>query len=88
MSDAFLVKSWIYVKLNLQCETKIFCTVLQIHTNTHSLGRVYDDQILYTHYELVWYKTVIKRERERESLNFIREEKTEFFLATLSKIQQ
>ena len=27
-----------------------------ISTNTHSVGRVYGNRNLYTHYELVWYK--------------------------------
>ena len=83
VSDTFLVKSRIHAKLNLQHETTIVRTVLQIRTNTHNMGRVYGDWILYTHYELVWYKKRGIRKSEKERGRFwLRGENQKFYCNT------
>ena len=85
MSNTFLVKSRIQAKLNLQCETTIFWTVLQIRTNTHSVGRVYGDRnFIHTLWISVVPKTENKEEKRREiSAKLDGEEKKPNFLFQL-----
>ena len=58
-----------------------------ISTNTHSVGRVYGDRILYTHYELVWYKKPYIRKREEEKGRFWLKGENQKFYCNTCKIQ-
>ena len=62
----------------LRCDTTTFRTILLEALNTHSMGRVFDNQKTYTYYELVWHKNRDQeREREGEDFRFYVTEKTE-----------
>ena len=73
-SGAFVFNFQIHNDFDLDCKTVIFRN-RSPYTNTYGVGRFRWDQNLYSHYQLVWYKTVYDEWGEETIFDFYSKER-------------